>query len=131
MSELLLETVPRIVLAIIFLIGVVDGFWFIFTGANVIHPPMSERIVQLERALKASGFFWPFMKTVDLVGSLCLLTNIAPAFGLALLAPAMAVVVLAQFFLNPKGIPIALAMIVCGALLVYAYADRYAVLFQS
>jgi putative oxidoreductase len=131
MHELLLETVPRLVLAIMFLIGVVDGYWFVFTGKNVIHPPMSERISEFERCLKATGFFWPFMKTVDLVGSLCLLFNVAPAFGLALLAPTMAIVVLAQVFLNPKGIPIAVVVALCGALLAYAYADRYAVLFQS
>jgi len=69
------------------------------------------------------------MKTVDLVAVFCLLTNQAPAFGLALLAPIMSVVVLFQFFLNPKGIPIALLLIVCGGLLAYAYADRYAALF--
>ena len=129
MQELLLETAPRIVLGLMFLIGVIDGYWYVFTGNNLIHPPMSDRGAQFEQALKSAGFFWPFMKTVDLVAVFCLLTNQAPAFGLALLAPIMSVVVLFQFFLNPKGIPIALLMIVCGGLLAYAYADRYAALF--
>ena len=130
MDELLLQTVPRVILAILFLIGVVDGYWFVFTGRNVIHPPTSERLLKFEGALKETGFFWPFMKTVDLAGAACLLFNVAPAFGLALLAPTMAIVVLAQTILNPRGIPIAVVMIVCGALLAYAYADRYAALFQ-
>ena len=130
MQELLLETIPRIVLGLLFLVGVIDGYWFVFTGKNLVNPPTSARGAQFEQALKSTGFFWPFMKTVDLVAVFCLFTNLAPAFGLALLAPIMSVIVLYQFFLNPKGIPIALLIIVCGGLLLYSYADRYAALFR-
>ena len=80
-------------------------------------------------ALKETGFFWPFMKTVELIGALCLLTNRAPAFGLAILSPLIAVIVLFHVFLNPQGIPLALVLLVCMALLYRAYAPRYASLF--
>ncbi len=124
-------TVPRVVLGLIFLAGAIDGFFFVATGSHLMHPPTSERGLALEAALKATGFFWPFMKTVELVGAFCLLSNRAPALGLALLAPIMAVVVLFHFFLNPQGIPLALLLIVCGGLLLRVYAPRYALAFSS
>lgn len=71
------------------------------------------------------------MKTVELIGAVCLLTHRAPAVGLALLAPVMAVVVLFHGFLNPQGAPIAALLVVCPALLLRAYAPRYACLFES
>jgi putative oxidoreductase len=130
MKKLFLETAPRILLGIIFLLGAIDGFWFVFSGAHLIHPPTSDRGLAFEQALKAVGFFWPFMKLVELTGALCLLTNRAPALGLALLAPIMAVVVLFHAVLNPQGIPMAALLIVCGVLLARAYARRYASLFE-
>jgi len=130
MKKILLETVPRLVLGAIFMLGAVDGFWFIFSGGHLIHPPTSERGLQFEQALIAAGFFWPFMKLLNFIGAFCLLTNRAPALGLMLLAPIMATIVLFHFFLNPQGIPIAILLIVCGALLARAYAGNYAGLFR-
>ncbi len=120
-----LVTVPRVLLGVIFLVGAIDGFAFVLTGNHLIHPPTSARGVAFEEALKASGFFWPLMKIVELVGAVCLLTNRAPALGLALLSPIMTVIVLFHVFLNPQGIPLALLLIACGAPLLYAYATRY------
>jgi putative oxidoreductase len=126
-----LLTVPRVLLGIIFLAGAIDGFSFITTGAHLVHPPTSQRGLQFEEALKSVGFLWPLMKTVELIGAVCLLTNRAPAFGLALLSPIMAVVVLFHGFLNPQGAPLAALLVVCGALLLRAYAPRFARLFES
>lgn len=131
MSTFCLLTLPRLVLGFVFLVGAIDGFAFIATGAHLVHPPTSERGLAFEAALQSAGFLWPLMKTVELIGAVCLLTHRAPAFGLALLAPVMAVVVLFHGFLNPEGAPIAALLVVCGALLLRAYAPRYARLFES
>ena len=76
---------------------------------------------QLEGVLIASGFFWPLLKTVNLVGALCLLTNRAPAFGFALIVPVITVIVLFHLFLNPQGLPMAASLVVCSLLLIRAY----------
>ena len=131
MKKFWLVTAPRVLLGLIFLAGAIDGFAFILTGAHLLHPPTSARGLALEEALKATGFFWPLMKTIELIGALCLLANRAPAFALAILAPIMTVVVLFHVFLNPQGIPMAAVLVVCGALLMRAYAPRYAALFGS
>ncbi len=131
MKKVFWETAPRLILGTLFLISAIDGFWFIFSGTHLlIHPPTSERGLQFEQALIASGFFWPFLKTVNLIGALCLLTNRAPAFGLALIAPVMAVIVLFHLVLNPQDIPVAIVLTACGLLLVRTYAANYAGLFR-
>lgn len=130
MKTLLLVTVPRILLGLLFLVSAVDGFWWLATGTHLIHPPTSARGVTFEEALQASGFLWPLLKTVNLVGALSLLSNIAPALGLALIAPVMTVIVFFHLVLNPQGIPVAVILVVLGSLLVWAYRDRYAALLR-
>lgn len=121
MKKNLLVTAPRLLLGLIFLMGAIDGFWFIFTDSHLVHPPTSDNGLAFEAALKAAGFIWPLMKSVELVGALCLLTNKAPALGLALIAPIMAVIVLFHFILNPGGIPLALVLVATGGLLAWQY----------
>jgi len=130
MRNILLVTVPRVLLGLIFLVSAVDGFWWLATGAHLIHPPTSERGLVFEQALDNAGFFIPLMKVVDLTGALSLILNIAPAFGLALIAPIMTVIVLFHLVINPQGLPIAIILVVLGGLLVWAYRDRYAALFR-
>ena len=130
MKTFFLVTVPRVLLGVIFLICAVDGFWWLATGANLIHPPTSPRGVVFETALQDSGFIWPFIKAINLTGALSLISNVVPAFGLALIAPVMAVIVLFHFAINPAGIPVAIILIVTGGLLVYAYRERYAALLR-
>ena len=130
MRNFLMVALPRTVLGLLFLVSAVDGFWWMATGAHLIHPPTSERGLVFEAALQNSGFFWPLLKTVNLAGALSLLLNIAPAFGLALIAPVMTVIVGFHFAINPQGIPVAIILIVTGGLLVWAYRERYATLFR-
>lgn len=95
------------------------------------HPsPTSERGLACETALQNSGFLWPLLKTVNLVGGLSLLLNVAPAFGLALIAPVMTVIVLFHLVLNPQGLPVAGLLVLFGGLLVHAYRYRYAALLR-
>lgn len=130
MKTAFLVTIPRILLGLLFLVSAVDGFWWMATGHHLIHPPTSARGVAFEVALQNSGFFWPLLKSVNLVGGLSLLANIAPALGLALIAPVMAVIVLFHLVINPQGVPVAVILVVLGGLLVFAYRDRYAALLR-
>jgi len=130
MKTILLVTIPRILLGLLFLVSAIDGFWWLATGTNFIHPPTSERGLAFEAALQNSGFIWPMIKVVNLIGGLSLLFNVVPAFGLALIAPIMTVIVFFHLVLNPQGLPVAAILVVLGLLLVWAYRDRYAALFR-
>jgi hypothetical protein len=129
MKNVLLVTVPRILLGLLFLVSAVDGFWWMATGNHLIHPPTSEQGLAFEAALQSS-FVWPLLKVVNLTGALSLLANVAPAFGLALIAPIMTVIVFFHLVLNPQGLPVAIIMVVLGLMLVWAYRGRYAALFR-
>ena len=130
MRNILLVTVPRVLLGLIFLASAIDGFWWLATGVRLIHPPTSERGEAFELALMNAGFFWPLLKVVNIAGALSLLLNIAPAFGFALLVPVMTVIVAFHLTINPPGIPVAIILIVLGGLLTWAYRARYAALFR-
>ncbi|WP_156443611.1 hypothetical protein [Burkholderia sp. MSMB1835] len=128
MKSMLLCTVPRFLLGLIFLVGAIDGFALIFTGSNLIHLPMSEKGRTFVTSLHSMVFLFPMVKTIELVGSLCLLSNRAPALGLALLAPIMSVIVVFQFLLNPPGVPTALILVISGGLLALRYRKNFAYL---
>ncbi|TCR62139.1 hypothetical protein [Bosea sp. BK604] len=130
MTNILFVTIPRVLLGLIFLVSAIDGFYFIATGNRLIHPPTSARGEAFEQALMNAGFFWPLLKTINLVGGISLLFNVMPALGLALIAPVMTVIVLFHLTINPPGLPVAGILIVTGALLVYAYRERYAALLR-
>lgn len=130
MKQILFVTIPRVLLGLIFLVSAIDGFYFIATGNRLIHPPTSVRGEAFEQALMNSGFFWPLLKVVNLAGALSLIFNIMPALGLALIAPVMTVIVLFHLTINPPGVPVAMILIVTGALLLYAYRERYAALLR-
>ncbi|MGX5737140.1 hypothetical protein [Bosea thiooxidans] len=129
MKTVLLVTLPRILLGLIFLVSAVDGFWWMTTGNRLIHPPTSEQGLALEAVLQQS-FIWPIVKVVNLTGALSLLANVAPAFGLALIAPIMTVIVFFHLVLNPQGLPVAIILVVLGLMLAFAYRQRYAALFR-
>lgn len=131
LKTLLVDCAPRLLLGGIFLIGALDGFNFIFTGAHLIHPPTSSAGLAFEAALKEAGFLWPLMKSIELIGALLLLSNRAPALGSALLAPIMSVIVLFHAVLNPGGFPLALILIVCGSLILWVQRTRYTDLLEA
>ncbi len=122
--------VPRILIALLFLVSAIDGFFWVFTGDGFIHPPTSPAGLRFEDALKESGFLWPLMKTIDLIAALALLFNRAPAAALLLLLPIITVIILFHVVLNPGGMPIALVLAVLTGMLLFAYRDRYAALLR-
>lgn len=126
----LLVAVPRVLIGLLFIVSAVDGFYWLATGQPLIHPPTSPAGLRFEDALKESGFLWPLMKTVNLLGGLMLVCNRAPALGLLLLLPVITVILLFHLVLNPGGIPVAAVLAVLTAMLLLAYRDRYAVLMR-
>lgn len=130
MNNILFVTIPRVLLGLIFLVSAVDGFYFLATGNRLIHPPVSARGEAFEQALMNAGFFWPLLKVVNLAGALSLIFNVMPALGFALILPVMTVIVLFHLTINPPGVPVAMILVVTGALLLWAYRDRYAALLR-
>ena len=68
LNDGLLTAAPRIALALIFIFGAINGFHYVVTGEDMIVFPASQEARAFTDALKASGFFWPFMKGLDFIG---------------------------------------------------------------
>lgn len=124
-------TIPRILLGLIFFTGSINGFALIFTGASLFEVPASEAGNGFMASLHSMSFLFPMLKLVELMGSILLLTNRAPALGLILLAPAMVVITAFHFLLNPLGIPLGITLIVCGSLVALHCRESYALLLSN
>lgn len=91
----LYETIARYLLGIIYLFGAVDGFLSIFFGIYITGNPAECSFLGI---LKHTLFFWAFMKSIQLIGAISLLSNYKPALGVALLTPISSVLCLFYFF---------------------------------
>jgi len=88
------ETIARYLLGIIFLFGAVDGFLYLFFDIKLTGNPTDPFLT----ALKNTTYFWAFMKFIQLIGAVSLLTNYKPALGFAMLTPISFVLCLFYLF---------------------------------
>lgn len=77
--------------------------------------------------LMGSGYFWPFLKIVEIVAGIMLLTGIGVPLALLLLAPIVANIVLFHIFLAPAPADMAIGVLalVLGLYLGYAYRSSF------
>ena len=124
-------TVPRIVLGAIFASAALSYFWSIVFGWMLLPVPITAQAMQFAGTIIKIGYLWPVMKAINLVAGLLLITNRAPAFGVALLLPVTVIIIWFQIFLNPLPVPMATVVlaVLCEVMLLRAYAGRYASMF--
>lgn len=126
-------TVPRLIVAIIFASAAVNYFWQVVLGWALFPVPTTLPARQFANSIIAAGYLWPFMKLLNLIASVLLMLNRAPALGVLLLLPVTVVIVWFQWRLNPLPVPLATATIVvlCEILLLRAYARSYLPLLKT
>ena len=130
-SNVLLMTIPRIVLGAIFASAALNYFWSAVFGWMLFPVSISPQAMQFAGVVIKTGYLWPLMKAITLVAGILLIANRAPAFAVALLVPVTVIIVWFQVFLNPLPIPVATAVlaVICELMLLRAYASRYAGMF--
>ncbi len=84
-----------------------------------------------EGGLFGAGYFFPFMKVIEIVSGLFLLINRYTAFFLLLLFPITLNIFLFHAFLAPVGVPLAGPMLLFNLFLGFAYRKYYASIFTS
>lgn len=106
-----LPLVARIILGLIFVIFGLNGFF------NFLHmPPMPEKAGAFLGGLFATGYFFPFLKGLEVLCGLALLIGAFVPLALVILAPIVVNILLFHAFLAPSGLPLPL---VIAALMVY------------
>ena len=121
-----LPAIARILLGLILLItGLNKIFWF----APV--PPMSPAMTSFMNALKATGYFMPFLGIVETAaGSLFLVNRMLP-FALILAAPVLLNILMVHIFLEPKVLPLALALIAFEGYLAWVHRRAFRPVFLT
>lgn len=110
----------RIVLGLIFVVFGLNGF------LNFLpQPPVPAAAMQFAGALFQSGYFFPMLKTIEVVAGALLLANVFAPLALALLAPIVVNIVAFHAFLAPAGMPIAVLVLALEIGSAWTYRDAF------
>lgn len=126
MSKALL--ISRLFLGAVYFVFGLNGFF------NFIpQPALPESAGVFLGGLASSGYFFPFLKTIEVLAGAALLSNVFAALALVVLAPITINIFLFHAFLTPGLQNAVLPTLMIGASLVLAYGwkERYAPLLRK
>ncbi len=116
----------RVFLGLVFVVFGLNGFFhFIPT------PEMAEAAGSLMGALVATGYFMMVVKLVEVLAGLMILTGRFLPLGLIILAPVSVQILLFHVFLDPKGLPMAIFIIVLQLFLAWAYRGSFSGVLEA
>ncbi|GGB13689.1 MULTISPECIES: DoxX family membrane protein [Mucilaginibacter] len=120
--------IARVLLGLVF---VVFGLNFFFQFLHMAQPPMSDKAQAFSGGLFGSGYFFQYMKVIEITSGLFLIINRYTALFVLLLLPIALNIFLFHAILAPAGLPIGLAVIVLEVFLLFAYRKYYASIFTA
>lgn len=105
---------------------VLFGLAFVIFGLNgffnfMANPPMAPEAGALMGAFAKTGYFFPFVKIVEIAAGLLILSGFFVPFALALIFPILVGITLIHLFLNPAGLPIMIVFHLLHGFLVHGY----------
>jgi putative oxidoreductase len=119
--------IARVLLGLIF---VVFGLNFFFPQVlHMAQPPMSKEAMAFSGGLWGSGYFFQYMKVIEIVSGLFLLINRFTAFFLLVLLPISVNIFLFHAMLAPAGVPVGAAVIILNIFLCIAHIKYYKSVF--
>jgi uncharacterized membrane protein YphA (DoxX/SURF4 family) len=121
-----LTTIARIVLGLIFFVFGLNGFLHFIPA-----PPPTGAALTFFSGLLAAGYFFPLLKTIEVLASIALLTNRFVPLALAVLAPIVVNIVAFHVFLAPVGLPLAALVLVAEIILARAYRESFAPMLRA
>ncbi len=109
-------TIARIILGLPFLIF---GINYFFPFAP--HPQLHGAAIDYMTGLTKTGYFWPFMRSLEIVGGIALISGRFIPLALTILAPITLQILLFHLALEPQNIPMAVIMFLLHTFLIYRY----------
>lgn len=118
--------IARVLLGLVFVVFGLNGFLH-FMGPM---PEMQGQAGAFVTALASSGYLY-VIAFLQVVGGLCLLlgARFVP-LGLTLLGPVIVNIVLFHIFLEPAGLPMAIALSALALFLLWIYRFKFPAIFQ-
>jgi len=120
--------IARVLLGLLFF---VFGINFFYEFMHMQQPPMSPQATAFNTGLFGSGYFFPFLKGLEVICGLALIINRFTALFLLVLFPITINIFLFHAELAPSGVPMAAAILLIHLFLAYAYRKYYASLFTA
>jgi len=121
-----LTTISRVVLGLVFFVFGLNGFLHFIPA-----PPPTGAALTFFGGLLAAGYFFPLLKTVEILASIALLTNRFVPLALTVLAPIIVNIVAFHVFLAPAGLPLAALVLVAELILARAYRESFAPMLRA
>ena len=118
--------VARVLLGLVFFVFGLNGFLQFMP-----QPPMPPQAGAFLGALAATGYMFPLIKSVEVVGGALLLSNRFVPLALAVLAPNVVNIVLFHAVLAPGGLPVAILVLVLEAFTAWSHRDAYASMLHA
>jgi putative oxidoreductase len=115
-----LPTVARILLGLIFFVFGLN-FFFHF----IPNPPPPPAADAFARALFATGYLFPLLKTFEVLSGLALLAGRFVPLALTLLAPIIVNILFFHAFLLPAGLALPAVVVVLELYLAWSYRDAF------
>jgi hypothetical protein len=116
----------RILLGLIFFVFGLNGFL-----GFIPQPPAPERAAAFMGALAATGYMFPLIKGVEVIGGALLLSNRFVPLALIILAPNVVNIVLFHAVLAPGGLGIAFLVLALELAAAWSYRDTFASVLGS
>ena len=115
-----LPLIARILLGLVFLAAGITGLFQLVP----VPPDLPEPLVKFNEGLAASVYFMPFVKSVETLCGLLLLSGFFVPLALVMLAPIVLNIFLVHAFMAPEGLVLATVL---GLLLIYLafFAEPY------
>ena len=112
-------------------------FGLVFTAAGAVglfhlgpQPEHTGAAAAFAGGLAASGYFFPMLKSIELVAGLLLLSGRLVPLTLAVLAPIVVNIAAFHFLLAPQGALVAAFLVAAEAGLAWMHRDAFAPLFR-
>ena len=102
-----------------------NGILMIYGKGFMPQPPMPPNAEAFFKAMSETGYMMPLISGTQLVAGLLVLTGLFVPLGLTLLAPVIVNIVLFHKFIEPRGLPLAWAVLGVEFVLVLAYAPAF------
>ena len=126
------DTMQKIKTPARYLFGVI---WVVFGLNFFLHfipmPPPNEAEGAFLGAMFATGYFFPFVKVVEIICGLLLLSNLFVPLALVVIAPITLNILLVHTFLDQSGLPIALLVTALNLILGLAYIEKFKPMLQA
>lgn len=121
--------IARSALGFIFLLFGLDYFLH-FISHIVSLPSAGDKADTFFGALGAAGYFFPFLKSIEVICGLCLLLNIYPLFFTIAIFPVTVNVFVFHASMAQPYIPLGTFMLLLNLLLIFGYRKYYINLFK-